>query len=113
MFGRGVFLKLKNFHSILIAVRLHVSKFYQVLKKSTALSFVRQFSDRKPQTVLRISLKRIRLTRSEMTSEWQSHFMTIDSFWNGSAAFAERRLDAEEQKKSPFRQNHSLFSSTN
>jgi hypothetical protein len=36
MFGRGVFLKAKNFHSIVIVVPLHVSKFYRVLKKLTA-----------------------------------------------------------------------------
>jgi hypothetical protein len=36
MFGRGVFLKGKNFDSIVIVVPLHVSKFYRVLKKSTA-----------------------------------------------------------------------------
>jgi hypothetical protein len=36
MFGRGVFLKDKNFHSIVIVVPLHVSKFYRVLKKLTA-----------------------------------------------------------------------------
>jgi hypothetical protein len=33
MFGRGVFLKGKNFHSIVIVVPLHVLKFYRVLKK--------------------------------------------------------------------------------
>jgi hypothetical protein len=38
MFGRGVFLKGKNFHSIVIVVPLHVSKFYRVLKKLTAYS---------------------------------------------------------------------------
>jgi hypothetical protein len=36
MFGGGVFLKGKNFHSIVIVVPLHVSKFYRVLKKLTA-----------------------------------------------------------------------------
>jgi hypothetical protein len=36
MFGRGVFLKGKNFDSIVIVVPLHVSKFYRVLKKLTA-----------------------------------------------------------------------------
>jgi hypothetical protein len=36
MFGRGVFLKVKNFHSIVIDVPLHVSKFLRVLKKLTA-----------------------------------------------------------------------------
>jgi hypothetical protein len=36
MFGRGVFLKEKSFHSIVIAVPLHVSKFYRVRKKLTA-----------------------------------------------------------------------------
>jgi hypothetical protein len=36
MFGRGVFLKDKNFHSIVIVVALHVSKFYRVPKKLTA-----------------------------------------------------------------------------
>jgi hypothetical protein len=36
MFGRGVFLKGKNFHSIVIVVPLHVSKLYRVLKKLTA-----------------------------------------------------------------------------
>jgi hypothetical protein len=38
MFGRGVFLKGKSFHSIVIVVPLHVSKFYRVLKKLTAHS---------------------------------------------------------------------------
>jgi hypothetical protein len=36
MFGRGVFLKVKNFHPIVIAVPLHISEFSQVLKKLTA-----------------------------------------------------------------------------
>jgi hypothetical protein len=36
MFGRGIFLKGKNFHSIVIVVPLHVSKFYRVLKKLRA-----------------------------------------------------------------------------
>jgi hypothetical protein len=36
MFGRAVFLKRKNFHSIVIVVPVHVSKFYRVLKKLTA-----------------------------------------------------------------------------
>jgi hypothetical protein len=36
MFGRGVFLKGKSFHSIVIVVPLHVSKFCWVLKKLTA-----------------------------------------------------------------------------
>jgi hypothetical protein len=36
MFGRGVLLKGKDFHSIVIVVPLHVSKFYRVLKKLTA-----------------------------------------------------------------------------
>jgi hypothetical protein len=36
MFGRGVFLKGKNFHSVVIVVPLHVSKFSRVLKKLTA-----------------------------------------------------------------------------
>jgi hypothetical protein len=36
MFGRGVFLKGENFHSIVIVVPLHVSKFYRVIKKLTA-----------------------------------------------------------------------------
>jgi hypothetical protein len=36
MFGRGVFLKGKNFHSIVIVVPLGVSKFSRVLKKLTA-----------------------------------------------------------------------------
>jgi hypothetical protein len=36
MFGRGVVLKGKTFHSIVIVVPLHVSKFYRVLKKLTA-----------------------------------------------------------------------------
>jgi hypothetical protein len=36
MFGGGVFLKGKNFHSIVIVVPLHVSKFYRALKKLTA-----------------------------------------------------------------------------
>jgi hypothetical protein len=36
MFGRGVFLKSKTFHSIVIVVPLPVSKFYRVLKKLTA-----------------------------------------------------------------------------
>jgi hypothetical protein len=36
MFGRGVFLKGKNFHSIMIVVPLHGSKFYRVLKKLMA-----------------------------------------------------------------------------
>jgi hypothetical protein len=38
MFGRGVFLKGKNFRSIVIVVPLHVSTFYRVLKKLTAYS---------------------------------------------------------------------------
>jgi hypothetical protein len=36
MFGRGVFLKGKNYHSIVIVVPLHVSNFSRVLKKLTA-----------------------------------------------------------------------------
>jgi hypothetical protein len=36
MFGRGVFLKGKNCHSIVIVVPLHVSKLFRVLKKLTA-----------------------------------------------------------------------------
>jgi hypothetical protein len=36
MFGRGVFLKGKNFHSIAIVVPLQVSNFHRVLKKLTA-----------------------------------------------------------------------------
>jgi hypothetical protein len=36
MFSRGVFLKSKNCHSIVIVVPLHVSKFFRVLKKFTA-----------------------------------------------------------------------------
>jgi hypothetical protein len=36
VFGRGVFLKGKNFHSIVIVVPLQVSKSYRVLKKLTA-----------------------------------------------------------------------------
>jgi hypothetical protein len=36
MFGRGVFLKGKNLHSIVIVVPLHVSKFSRALKKLTA-----------------------------------------------------------------------------
>jgi hypothetical protein len=36
MFGQGVFLKGKNFDSIVIVVPLHVAKFYRVLKKLTA-----------------------------------------------------------------------------
>jgi hypothetical protein len=35
MFGRGVFLKGKSPHSIVIVVPLHFSKFYRVLKKLT------------------------------------------------------------------------------
>jgi hypothetical protein len=38
MFGRGVFLKGKIFHSIVILVPLHVSKFYRVVKKLIASS---------------------------------------------------------------------------
>jgi hypothetical protein len=40
-FSRGVFLKGKNFHSIVIVVPLHVSKFYRVLKKLAAYSDTR------------------------------------------------------------------------
>jgi hypothetical protein len=43
MFGRGVFLKVKNFHSIVIVVRLHVSKFSRVLKKLTAYTVRHDF----------------------------------------------------------------------
>jgi hypothetical protein len=38
MFGRGIFLKGKNFHSIVIVVLLRVSKFSRVLKKLMASS---------------------------------------------------------------------------
>jgi hypothetical protein len=36
MSGQGIFLKAKNFHSIVIVVPLHVSNFSGVLKKLTA-----------------------------------------------------------------------------
>jgi hypothetical protein len=40
IFGRGVFLKGKNFHSIVIVVPLHVSKSCQAIKKLTAYNHV-------------------------------------------------------------------------
>jgi hypothetical protein len=44
MFGRGAFLKSKNFDSMVIVVPLHVSKSYRVLKELTAYLTVIHFS---------------------------------------------------------------------
>jgi hypothetical protein len=41
MLGRGVLLKGKNLHSIVIVVQLHVSKFSRALKEFTASPAVR------------------------------------------------------------------------
>jgi hypothetical protein len=52
MFGRGVSLKGKTLHSIVIVVPLHVSKFYRVLKKLTAFfnpTWTTQMSNRSIQ----------------------------------------------------------------
>jgi hypothetical protein len=65
MFDRGGFLIGKAFHSIVVLVPLHVSKFYRVLKKLTASftgrgPFIRGNALRR-QVILAIRLNTFRL----------------------------------------------------